>query len=72
MVHGRSAIPAPDRHSVAMVERRRKDFHFEFTTLRFTCLGEYGEWEGRTSIVPTVSRPTTDAAGQPHAGPLQG
>jgi hypothetical protein len=53
MVHGHSAIPAPDRHSVAMVERKRKDFHLEFTTLRFTCIGEYGEWDGRTSIVPT-------------------
>jgi hypothetical protein len=54
MVHGRSAIEAPERHSAAMVERRRKDFHVEFTTLRFTCIGEYGAWEGRTSIVPTA------------------
>jgi hypothetical protein len=54
MVHGHSAIPAPDRHSVAMVERKRKDFHLEFTTLRFTCLGEHGEWDGRTSIVPSL------------------
>ncbi len=53
MVHGRSSIPAPDRHSAAMTERQRKDFHLEFTTLRFACIGEYGEWEGRTSIVPT-------------------
>lgn len=52
MVHGRSAVPAPDRHSAAMVERRRKDFHLEFTTLRFSCIGEYGEWDGRTAIVP--------------------
>ena len=52
MIHGRSAIPAPDRHATAMVERKRKDFHLEFTTLRFTCIGEYGQWEGRKSIVP--------------------
>jgi hypothetical protein len=52
MVHGRSAIEAPERHAAAMVERRRKDFHLEFTTLRFSCIGEYGAWEGRTSIVP--------------------
>ena len=52
MVHGRSAIPAPERHAAAMVERRRKDFHREFTTLRFTCIGEHGRWEGRESIVP--------------------
>lgn len=61
MVHGRGAIAAPERHAAAMVERRRKDFHVEFTTLRFTCIGEYGAWEGRTSIVPTMARPTTHA-----------
>lgn len=43
MVHGHSAIPKPKRHADAMVERNRKDFHFEFTTLRFQPLGEYGE-----------------------------
>ena len=51
MVHGRSAIREPERHSAAMTERQRKDFHTEFTTLRFTCIGEFGEWEGRRSIV---------------------
>jgi len=60
MVHGRSAIPAPERHAAAMVERRRKDFHTEFTTLRFTCIGEYGAWEGRRSIVPTTSSSRSD------------
>jgi hypothetical protein len=59
MVHGRSAIEAPDRHAAAMVERRRKDFHVEFTTLRFSCIGEYGAWEGRSSIVPTQARDPT-------------
>jgi hypothetical protein len=53
MVHGRGSVPGPDRHAVAMVERERKDFHHEFTTLRFTCISEHGEWEGRTSIVPS-------------------
>ena len=52
MVHGRSSVPAPTRHSVAMKERERKDFHLEFTTLRFTCIGEFGEWEGRSPLVP--------------------
>ncbi len=56
MVHGRGAIEAPERHATAMVERRRKDFHVEFTTLRFTCLSEHGAWDGRTSIVPTPPR----------------
>lgn len=53
MVRGVSSVPRPERHAAAMVERRRKDFHFEFTTLRFRSIGEYGDWEGRTNIVPT-------------------
>lgn len=57
MVHGQSAVPDAGRHVAAMVERRRKDFHHEFTTLRFRCVGEYGAWEGRRNIVPTVNRP---------------
>ena len=53
MVRGHSSVPHPKRHADAMVERERKDFHFEFTTLRFQPLSEHGEWEGRTQIVPT-------------------
>jgi hypothetical protein len=53
MVRGRSSVPRPERHAAAMVERQRKDFHFEFTTLRFRPIAEYGNWEGRTHIVPT-------------------
>lgn len=52
MVRGRSAVPRPERHAAAMVERQRKDFHFEFTTLRFKPLAEYGNWNGRTGIIP--------------------
>lgn len=52
MVRGHSAVPQPERHATAMVERTRKDFHFEFTTLRFRCLSEHGSWRGRTNIVP--------------------
>lgn len=53
MVHGHSSVPRPERHADAMVERQRKDFHFEFTTLRFRPIAEYGEWKGRTNIVPS-------------------
>lgn len=56
MVHGRSPVPAPERHSAAMAERARKDFHVEFTTLRFACLSEHGSWEGRAPIVPARAR----------------
>lgn len=52
MVHGRSAVTDPERHSAAMVERRRRDFHHEFATYRFRPLAEHGSWEGRTGIVP--------------------
>lgn len=52
MVHGDSSVPQPGRHSAAMAERRRKDFHLEFTTLRFRPVEEHGDWEGRTTIIP--------------------
>lgn len=55
MVHGHSAVPRPERHAAAMAERQRKDFHFEFTTLRFTPIAEYGNWDGRTHIVPSYT-----------------
>ena len=53
MVRGDSAVPRPERHAAAMAERRRKDFHSEFTTLRFRPICEYGNWEGRTNIIPS-------------------
>jgi len=53
MVHGRSAVPQPARHTDAMAERERHDFHHEFATYRFRTLSEHGSWAGRTAIVPT-------------------
>jgi hypothetical protein len=55
MVHGHSAVPQPKRHAHAMKERERKDFHFQFTTLRFKPIAEYGSWEGRTNIIPNLT-----------------
>jgi hypothetical protein len=52
MVWGKSSIPKPKRHEVAMKERQRKDFHSQFTTLRFKPLSEHGQWEGRSNYVP--------------------
>lgn len=52
MVHGRGASPGATRHSNAMVERDRKDFHHEFITLRFRALSEHGTWLGRRGLVP--------------------
>lgn len=42
MVRGHSDIAEPQRHTAAMAAQRRKDFHFEFTTLRFRLLSEHG------------------------------
>lgn len=50
MVHGHSKMPQPKRHINAMKERNRKDFHFEFTTLRFKPLAEYGEWKNQQHL----------------------
>lgn len=54
MVHGRSNVSQPTRHIDAMKERDRKDFHTQFTTLRFKPLSEHGEWEKCTSFIPNV------------------
>lgn len=57
--------PRHDRHGVgkgrrhlgeaaraAIAERERRDFHHEFTTLRFRPLAEHGTWDGRAGYVP--------------------
>src|SRR5690606_1684562 len=54
MVHGHSNVPQPKRHINAMKERDRKDFHFEFTTLRFRPIAEFGEWKGRKNLIPNL------------------
>jgi len=41
------------RHTAAMAERDRRDFHYEFTTLRFRPLSEHGTWNGRTNYLPS-------------------
>jgi hypothetical protein len=51
MVMGHSTVPQPHRHIDAMKERDKKDFHYEFTTLRFAPIAEYGEWNGRSNII---------------------
>ena len=56
MVHGHSAMPKPKRHSNAMKERERKDFHFEFTTLRFKPISEFGSWKGKENYIPNLKK----------------
>ncbi len=48
MVRGLGSLPGSERHAAAMVERKRQDFHHEFTTLRFRALAEHGR-VGRTA-----------------------
>ena len=57
MVEGHAKAPDPKRHVSAMVERRRRPFHFEFTTLRFVVENEVGEWEGRRNICAPAALP---------------
>ena len=59
MVHGRTKAPSADRHANAMQERLRKDFHYEFTTLRFHPISEQGCWQGMHHLLPD------SAAGRP-------
>ncbi|HLW62822.1 MAG TPA: hypothetical protein VKY33_05425 [Flavobacterium sp.] len=53
MVFGHSKIPKPKRHIDAMKERNRKDFHFEFTTLRFKPVAEFGIWNNTQNHIPS-------------------
>jgi hypothetical protein len=52
MVHGKGSSPGATRHADAMQERNRRDFHREFTTLRFRAIAEHGSWKGRSNLVP--------------------
>lgn len=51
MVFGRDDGDAARRHAAAMTERERRDFHHEFTTLRFRPMSEHGAWDGCTQFV---------------------
>lgn len=52
MVWGHSKSLQPKRHINAMKERDRKNFHFEFTTLRFRPLSEFGAWKDKNDYIP--------------------
>jgi hypothetical protein len=54
MVYGHSTMEKPKRHSDAMKERERKNFHFEFSTLRFRPIAECGSWKGQSNYVPNT------------------
>jgi hypothetical protein len=52
MVFGRDRGDTARRHHEAMAERDRRDFHREFTTLRFRPLSEHGSWQGESHFIP--------------------
>jgi len=54
MVQGHGNVDRPERHAAAMRERDRRDFHREFTTLRFRPLSEHGAWEGRSDLAKRI------------------
>ncbi len=54
MVNGHSQVPKPKRHLEAMKERNRKDFHYQFTTLRFQPLSEHGSWKKCQNFIPHI------------------
>lgn len=62
MVRGLDPANDGDEHQRAMRERERRDFHYEFTTLRFVPVKEVGTWRGRSSLVTSVSGPLTENA----------
>ncbi len=49
MVSGRDKNSDGESHRLAMKERTRRDFHHEFTTMRFKPLKEVGLWNGRSN-----------------------
>lgn len=55
MSKGKSQVSEPTRHIDAIKERNRKDFHHEFTALRFAAISEHGVWQGRRNIIPSLN-----------------
>lgn len=56
MVYGRAGDKDSLKHSEAMQERNRKDFHHQFITMRFRPLSEHGDWEGKNQLLPASPR----------------
>ncbi len=48
MVRGGDKLRDGESHKLAMQERNRKDFHHEFTTMRFMPFKEIGIWNGKS------------------------
>lgn len=53
MVNGKDKQHDEESHKLAMEERCRRDFHSEFTTMRFTPFKEIGIWQGTSNYTST-------------------
>ena len=51
MVRGRRELDGTS-HRDAMKQRVQRDFHYEFTTMRFVPLSEHGQWPEPMKILP--------------------
>lgn len=51
MVFGHNVMNYPKRHIEAMNERKKKDFHIEFTTLRFEAIAEFGVYNEKSQYL---------------------
>lgn len=49
MVRGTDKLRDGESHRSAMQERVRKDFHYQFATMRFMPLSEAGVWNGKSN-----------------------
>ena len=58
MVHGNNRVYDGESHHLAMQERIRKDFHHEFSTMRFAPIKEVGD---RSAVWNTVCNPSANA-----------
>ncbi len=54
MVQGRSAQHDGESHKFAMQARDRRDFHHEFSTMRFVPVGEFGDWNSRSNYIASA------------------
>jgi hypothetical protein len=54
MVRGREPARDGTNHRDAMKERVRRDFHYEFTTMRLVPISEHGEWPARMLPRPSA------------------
>ena len=56
MVFGKDKKQDGESHKLAMQERLRKDFHHEFSTMRFAPFKEVGVWNGFSEYTSSLNK----------------